>query len=528
MRRILQIALLIVLAAASAGAQRTLPTIVIQNVTVIDGTGAAPRTGQTVLVEKGQIKSIGSKLELPKDAQVVDGSGKYLVPGLWDARVHLTASPGNRLTRNEAGLEERIAALHAMLRSGVTTARVTQSALDDQTVWQRWSKEFLVAAPNIVTGGPVFTGVNGQPTGEYPALAEHVRKRETREVKDGEEATKAAREVAHNPVETFEIAYDAGPSIDPSDRLPDDLLATIIKEAHGHDLKAFVWVGHNEEAKKALMAGADVIEGVSDEALSDDVIALMKQKGAAYLPALSEQGDLGRLLDGEQMAAFLKESMVQRSVSPVLLRSFENSGGIVPYLRGILGAPRRVPPESLPPEEQAAALAALNASNQPQSNGTSGQPAKGDGENTRPAVDKQSAAPQPEKLPANLVSTLGELLKRQQKRAQQNALRAHAAGVEVILGTGAGNLLDFFGVSVHREMQLLVEGGFTPMQALTIATRNTARALGRTDVGTVEAGKGADLVLLSADPLADIHNTTKIDAVFKQGRKVNLEQIDSY
>ena len=127
-----------------------------------------------------------------------------------------------------------------------------------------------------------------------------------------------------------------------------------------------------------------------------------------------------------------------------------------------------------------------------------------------------------------MVSTLAELLKQQQKRAQQNGLRAHQAGVDVVLGTGAGNLLDFFGVSVHREMQLLVEGGFTPMQALTIATRNTARAVGRTDVGTIEAGKVADLVLLSADPLADIHNTTKIEAVFKQGRKVNVEQIDSY
>ncbi len=89
------------------------------------------------------------------------------------------------------------------------------------------------------------------------------------------------------------------------------------------------------------------------------------------------------------------------------------------------------------------------------------------------------------------------------------------AGVEFLAGTDASGwnpVLPGFGL--HEELALLVEAGLTPMEALQSATRNPARYFNKLDeMGTVEVKKAADLVLLNANPLEDIHNTQKIEAV---------------
>ena len=77
----------------------------------------------------------------------------------------------------------------------------------------------------------------------------------------------------------------------------------------------------------------------------------------------------------------------------------------------------------------------------------------------------------------------------------------------------------FPGFSLHDELALLVESGLTPLAALQAATINPAKFMGRSaELGTIEAGKIADLVLLGADPLVDIHNTTQIQAVWLKGK----------
>jgi imidazolonepropionase-like amidohydrolase len=66
-------------------------SLVIQNVTVIDATGAAPRPGMSVGIEKGQIVEIKKSIHAPKGADIIDGTGKFLIPGLWDMHVHIGA-----------------------------------------------------------------------------------------------------------------------------------------------------------------------------------------------------------------------------------------------------------------------------------------------------------------------------------------------------------------------------------------------------------------------------------------------------
>jgi imidazolonepropionase-like amidohydrolase len=101
------------------------------------------------------------------------------------------------------------------------------------------------------------------------------------------------------------------------------------------------------------------------------------------------------------------------------------------------------------------------------------------------------------------------------------------AGVKIMAGTDTPNAYVIAGFSLHDELQLMVASGMTPMQVLLSATRNPAEYLGElAQSGTVEKGKIADLILLDADPLADIKNTTRINAVIQKGRFISRNELD--
>ncbi len=102
--------------------------------------------------------------------------------------------------------------------------------------------------------------------------------------------------------------------------------------------------------------------------------------------------------------------------------------------------------------------------------------------------------------------------------AMANAKRLADAGVAVAVGTDAGNPGTFHGPSIYREMEVLQDAGLTPMQVIVAATRTAADAMGRADrLGTLEAGKAADLLMLDADPAADVRNVGRVRLVMKGG-----------
>ena len=83
-------------------------------------------------------------------------------------------------------------------------------------------------------------------------------------------------------------------------------------------------------------------------------------------------------------------------------------------------------------------------------------------------------------------------------------------------------LRDGPGLGIHHELELLVDAGLTPLEAIQAATRNPARVLGKLDqFGTIEAGKRADLILVNEDPLQDIRNLKKIHRVIQNGKLID-------
>ncbi len=113
-------------------------------------------------------------------------------------------------------------------------------------------------------------------------------------------------------------------------------------------------------------------------------------------------------------------------------------------------------------------------------------------------------------------------------RALAQVLQMKKAGINFLAGTDFDNPYLYPGFSLHDELQLFVDAGFSPLEALQTATINPAKFLGAIDsLGTIEKGKIADMVLLDANPLTAIHNTQRINAVFVNGKYLSKETLQA-
>jgi predicted amidohydrolase YtcJ len=150
-------------------------------------------------------------------------------------------------------------------------------------------------------------------------------------------------------------------------------------------------------------------------------------------------------------------------------------------------------------------------------------------------ADSVTMAVVPTATRATWRAVIGEMPENERRKERGDFTQAvettrllHRAGVPILAGTDVGNPFLVPGYSLHRELQLLVQAGLTPLEALQAATLSPARFLNATDsLGTVAPGKVADLVLLDADPLADIANTQRIRAVVTNGRLLDRPALDA-
>jgi imidazolonepropionase-like amidohydrolase len=133
---------------------------------------------------------------------------------------------------------------------------------------------------------------------------------------------------------------------------------------------------------------------------------------------------------------------------------------------------------------------------------------------------REQIAKWPKLVPADYRRTIADLYTRV-------ATAAHTARVSFLVGSDLGNTLVFPGSSTHDEMELLVRAGLTPMEALQAATIGPARYLHAADtLGSIGIGKVADLVVLDANPLEDIANVRRVNAVVRAGTLLDRAALD--
>ncbi len=439
--------------------------LVIENVTVIDATGAPPRPGMSVGIDHGQIVAIQKKIKAPKGADLVDGTGKFLIPGLWDMHVHI-ASPDIFFP--------------LLIANGITGVREMFTGIPMQTI-RMW--RMRAGLPRIFAAGFLDGPLMIQPPPGAFAVANAVQ------------ARLAVQALAGSGVDFLKV-YNS---------IPRDAYFAIAEQARALGIP---FAGHVPEAVstgEASDAGQRSEEhlinvlldcSTNAEALRAARVATMtsdKITGEARLRALAWPDPEG-LFDtySEEKAAQLFAKFVKNGTwhtpTLVVLDGFARARDDQ-FLRD----PRRrfLPRQWTDTWDPRVTFFLRDLSPEDYE-----------------AVRLRIAA-----LLARYKTLVGDMNK---------------AGVEFLAGTdssGWNPVLPGFGL--HQELALLVESGLTPMQALQAATRNPARYFNKLDEwGTVEVKKSADLVLLNANPLEDIRNTQKIEAVIMRGRYYARKDID--
>jgi imidazolonepropionase-like amidohydrolase len=431
-------------------------SVALVHVEIIDGTGAAARTDQTLLLSDGRIVAAGpsASTPIPSGALVRDLSGYAVLPGLVGLHDHLFYTASRETQRNSpAGMEPGFVvneipytAPRLYLAAGVTTLRTTGSIepYTDLKVRSR-IESGAMPGPHLDLTAPYLEG-----KGTFFA--------QMHELAGPEEA----RRFVDYWAETGMTSFKAYMNITRAE------LAAAAQAAHRRGLRI---TGHlcSVSWPEAVAAGIDDLEH-GPVFTDSEFVADRQPDQCASWDKLQGSWSARKASDPEVVA--LIRLLVDHHVAVTsTLAVFE------------LSVPGRAPAERR-------SLSAMAGA------------ARDSYLTYRALLDPADA-------------TQGRLL-----RTEMDFERAFAAAGGLLLAgsdpTGAGGVLPGFGD--QREIELLVEAGFTPLQAIEIGTRNGARFLGREhDIGTVEAGKRADLIVVHGDPAVHIDDIEKVEIVFKDG-----------
>jgi len=450
-RLLLFLVLLHAIASIAAGQEHI---VAITHVNVIDATGVPAHADMTVIVRGKQIAQLGKSgtIPIPKSAILVDGKGKFLIPGLWDMHVH-------EMFGEWIPADEKITPA-LFVANGVTGVRDMGGDLETLKMWRARIANGELLGPRMIISGPMLDG----PVPQFPSSAP---------VKDAAEGRRIVDELQKNGADFIKI----------QSLVPREGYFAAADEARKDGI---VFAGHVPDkvrATEASNAGQKSIEhltGVFEgcSTVEDELMAAPRGPGRGKFLATYDPARAKALI-----ALFAKNHTWQ-----------------VPTLYWERGEWLIEQTNSGPDPLAKYAPAVWKERSWPMF--TAG--IKKDW-STDPVADR-------EKFFQAELKMVGEMNK---------------AGVPILAGTDtAAGVRVYPGFSLHEELELLVRAGLTPMQALQAATLNPGKYLSLPDTGTIEKGKRADLVLLDANPLADIKNTRKIQSVVLAGRLFSRADLD--
>lgn len=460
MRRYRSVSLILVWLASGCSAPEPPTGIAFENVTVVDAVGGA-RENQRVVVEGDRIVSVAAMAEpYTPAAEIIDGNGRVLIPGLWDMHVHFLY---------DDALTDVMPSL--FLRHGITSVRDTGGDLARMVALRERLESSESPAPRLYFSGPLLDGqfvvYDGGDPGR-PTLGTSV------------------------------------PNVEAARQQVRDL------EAAGADF-----------IKIYELVDPEVFEALAAEARSLDLPI------ASHVPLMMTADAAGPLTDSmehlrniELACATNWQEMLDERQSRI--REFVEGRGF--ELRSALHSLQRLP--AVAAYDEARCDAVLNALR----------------DTIQVPTLRLNASrmvrrfDQPDWAPA-LAMLPDEVQQRWQAQVDQQSEggppadntfaewslfltgRLKAQGVPIGAGTDTPIGLGIPGYSLHTELELLVESGLTPLEALHAATVQPARFFGlEGETGQVEVGMWADLVLLDGNPLEDIRNTRRIEGVMSRGR----------
>jgi imidazolonepropionase-like amidohydrolase len=446
----------------------------ITNVTITDVENQKMIPNQTVVISKDIISDIQSskKIKIPGNASIIDGTGKYLSPGLTDAHIHFSQN-GGLYTRPDAidlrafvPFDEEIAItkrtmenkLRRYLQNGITTVFDVGAPF----YFLKKSKTFKNKdfAPTIYMTGRLSTTYEPEIFKNFQDDSPFTL---TKTIEDGIKSVQNQLPYQPDFIKIWYIAGADGLSVEESARKNLPIIKAIIDEAHKNNLKVAVHATQRITAQLAVENGADfLVHSVDDEILKPDFVQLIKKNKVLLCPTLLVSSGyvntFGQNLDFSTYE--LKTSNPQQLGTLLDLKHISDT---------LL-------------------------------------------------VDRYKGMGNSEQMLAGL--------KTADSISRANLKLLSDAGVTIVTGTDAGNLGTLHASSYQAELKAMKESGMSNWQVLVASTINSAKILDKEkEFGSIAVGKKANLILLDASPIDDLENLTKIDKVINNGKVFNPEDL---
>jgi imidazolonepropionase-like amidohydrolase len=462
MRTALVATLVLLLAASVASAQ----TRALVGATVIDGTGAPPLPDAVVLLAGDRITCVGTAAQcpVPAEAEETDLSGRFITPGLVDAHVHFSQT---------GWLDGRPDGLTAP--EVFPYAETSRNARENPGRWQRSYLCTGITAVYDVGGHPWTTGL--PEASENDPDAAHVRAAgplithanvPALQV-DEEHYTFLPMGSVAEAVESVQKVVDMGATSvkvwyvgSPPDRWEelDEIVTEIGRAATAAGLDLIVHATGLREAKAAVRAGADLlVHSVENQFVDEEFLELLAEHGTIYAPTLTVGENWARAMASVIMDTPERLDDPNGCVDPVTTQHVRATASLREYL--------------------------------------------------------------PERIRSRSTEYVYQRFMRVGRSGfvmAENLRRVHASGAVVATATDAGNPMTLHGPSIYGEMETMQSAGLSPMDVIVMSTKNGALAMDRLDdFGTLEAGKIADLIILTEDPSADVAAFRSLTHVMRMG-----------